>query len=99
MSASKVRPNYDLTTPLAIPSQRFKSQAEFDAASPEEQAAALAAWQSQWAARTVPGASPISGTRIVVPSPTAAVDHQAWKGQPPSKSDLDALEDGSWKRY
>jgi hypothetical protein len=79
------------------PKPSFKSQDEFNSASPQEKAAAIAGSESWWRTRSTPSAgTQASGAPISMPSPTPVEGN--WKGQPPL-SDAEKADLENWNRF
>jgi hypothetical protein len=80
------------------PKPAFRDQATFDAASPQEKAAAIAGWESWWRTRSTPSAGAQSaGPRIVVPTINREESND-WKGRL-TEGERAALDSDDWKRF
>lgn len=80
--------------PVVPPTPTVRSQAEFDALSPEAQASALYQWSNFWLTRSTPSAgAPRSGVRIVIPVPES---YGEWQ---PTEEELASLHSDDWKKF
>ncbi len=96
MSATNNKPQQPELPPLIVPPRpSVKNLDEFLSLSPEQQAAALHAWQGFWL-KAAPAVDVPSGSRIVVPDPPVPVETQNWK-QPPTQEERESARD--WNKF